>query len=438
MPSTYTTNLRTEQQADGENSTTWGSKANVVFTLLEQAITGVASVAMTDAEYTLSATNGVSDEARNMVVTMTGTLTGAQNVIVPSVDKIYAIKNSTTGGFAITVKTSAGTGISVANGETEMLYCDATNVLRLQTTPTGTGAPVRADSPTLVTPALGTPSALNLANATDLPAAGVTGTALTLAGGNMTGVLGLTAGTALLPAIIPSGDPNTGVWFPAADTVAVSTGGSERMRIDSGGKVGIGLGASYSLPLSVVGDGNGQNIQLNGRTGDSLVQMFFRTFGGGNNLASISSESNGTLYFGTGSQTAPTVPTERMRIDSSGNVLVTNPAGLGYGTGAGGTVTQATSKATAVTLNKPTGWITAAADALAANTTARFTFTNSLISVTDCIVLTIRDGVTAGAYQVWVDGTANGSCTVAIRNITAGSLSNAVIISFAIIKGATS
>ena len=108
---------------------------------------------------------------------------------------------------------------------------------------------------------------------------------------------------------------------------------------------------------------------------------------------------------------ASTAGVERMRIDSSGNVLVTNVAGLGYGTGAGGSVTQATSKATAVTLNKPCGTITLAADALASNTTARFSFTNSILAVTDTVILTIRNGVTAGAYLVWVDGTAAGSCT---------------------------
>jgi hypothetical protein len=129
---------------------------------------------------------------------------------------------------------------------------------------------------------------------------------------------------------------------------------------------------------------------------------------------------------------------ERMRIDTSGNVLVTNVAGLGYGTGAGGTVTQATSKTTGVTLNKPTGQITMNNAALAANTTARFLVTNSIASVTDCIMVTIRDGVTAGAYLAWVDGTANGSFTMAVRNITAGSLSDAVVLNFSVIKGATS
>ena len=174
----------------------------------------------------------------------------------------------------------------------------------------------------------------------------------------VTGITTVAAGTELLPAIVSTtGTADTGLWFPAAgDTIAASTSGVERLRIDSGGKVGIGLGASYNLPLSVVGDGNGQNIQLNGRTGDSLVQMFFRTFGGGNNLASISSESNGSLYFGTGSQTAPTVPTERMRILSTGEVGIgTNSPGVNldvlgtsgvrikYGAGLGLLISQASS-----------------------------------------------------------------------------------------------
>lgn len=181
MASTYSTNLRVELMADGENSNTWGSKANTNLTLLEQAVSGVASVTMTDADYTLTTSNAATDEARNMVVTMIGTISQARNVIVPSVDKVYVIKNSTTGGFAITVKTSGGTGISVANGETEVVYCDATNVLRASTTPTGTGAPVRSNSPTLVNPALGTPSNGTLTNCTGLPTAGLVDDAVTYA-----------------------------------------------------------------------------------------------------------------------------------------------------------------------------------------------------------------------------------------------------------------
>lgn len=195
MASTYSTNLRIELMVDGENSNTWGGKTNTSLNLLEQAVSGVASVAMTDADYTLTTSNAATDEARNAVITMTGTLTQARNVIVPSVDKVYIFKNSTTGGFSIIVKTSAGTGVTVPNGETAQVYCDATNVvlaetggattailvgggvggLPVWTAATGSGAPVRATSPTLVTPVLGTPASGTLTNCTGLPAAGVTG-----------------------------------------------------------------------------------------------------------------------------------------------------------------------------------------------------------------------------------------------------------------------
>ena len=130
--------------------------------------------------------------------------------------------------------------------------------------------------------------------------------------------------------------------------------------------------------------------------------------------------------------------TERVRIDTSGNLLVTNPAGLGYGTGSGGTVTQATSKSTDVTLNKPTGQITMAASALAANTSVQFVVNNSLVAITDVAVVGMSAG--AASYQNYLVQ-ANievGKIVIHVRNISGGSRSEALVINFAIIKGATS
>ena len=170
-------------------------------------------------------------------------------------------------------------------------------------------------------------SNLTAGRAVALGATTITGAATISTTLGVTGVSTFAAGSAALPALTTTGDTDTGVWFPAADTVAASTGGTERIRINSSGNVGIGL-TSYSLPLSVVANFNGQNVQLNGRTGDSVGQMFFRNFGGTNNLASISSDSSGDLYFGAGSQTAPTVPTPRVYIQAAGNVGIgtTTPA----------------------------------------------------------------------------------------------------------------
>lgn len=129
---------------------------------------------------------------------------------------------------------------------------------------------------------------------------------------------------------------------------------------------------------------------------------------------------------------------EKARIDTSDNLVVTVPSGIGYGAGSGGTVTQATSKSTAVTLNKPTGKITMNNAALAANTTVYFTLANSTIGVDDVVALNIRSGMaTSGTYQAWVDSIAAGAAVICLRNISGGSLSEAIVLSFAVIKGAT-
>lgn len=111
---------------------------------------------------------------------------------------------------------------------------------------------------------------------------------------------------------------------------------------------------------------------------------------------------------------------------------------LGYAAGAQGTVTQATSKSTAVTLNKSAGRVTMNNASLASNTSVSFTVNNSLVSANDTIILNISGGTaTAATYNAWVDTLTSGSFTVTVRNISGGSLSEAVIINFAIIHGAS-
>jgi hypothetical protein len=130
MASTYSDLLRLELQADGENDTTWGQKANTVFEMIEDAISGRASITHDNtASYTLTTQNSAEDEARKMAIVIGGALTAARNTVVPTSAKLYFAKNATTGGFATTVKTSAGTGISIPNGKSTVLLCDGTNVV---------------------------------------------------------------------------------------------------------------------------------------------------------------------------------------------------------------------------------------------------------------------------------------------------------------------
>ena len=119
----------------------------------------------------------------------------------------------------------------------------------------------------------------------------------------------------------------------------------------------------------------------------------------------------------------------------------TTTTGLGFYTGAGGTVTQATSKATAFTLSKMCGQITTAADALGAATIVSSTWNNSLIAATDVVIINHKLNAsslgTLGAYTFNVACLA-GSATLSIRNNTAGSLSEALALNFVVIKGVTS
>jgi hypothetical protein len=110
---------------------------------------------------------------------------------------------------------------------------------------------------------------------------------------------------------------------------------------------------------------------------------------------------------------------------------------IGYGTAAQTAVTQATSKSTGVTANTSAGQITMNAASLAATTNVTFTLTNSLLSAKDVIIVNVASAnATAGAYNCWVSSMLAGSATITLRNITAGSLSEAVVINFAIVHAA--
>jgi hypothetical protein len=130
MASTYSDRLRIELIGTGDQSGTWGITTNTnLGTILEEAIAGLASITMSDANYTLSVVDGGSDEARQMMIWLSGTLSATRDVICPAEEKLYFVKNGTSGGQSIVFKTSAGTGITIPNGQTAVVICDGTNVV---------------------------------------------------------------------------------------------------------------------------------------------------------------------------------------------------------------------------------------------------------------------------------------------------------------------
>ena len=118
--------------------------------------------------------------------------------------------------------------------------------------------------------------------------------------------------------------------------------------------------------------------------------------------------------------------------DIEGADILLSGGTLGYTAAAQGAVTQATSKSTAVTLNKSAGQITMNNASLGATTNVTFTLNNSLISTNDILILNVTSG-TAGAYNCWVSGLSAGAATITVRNISASPLSEAVVINFALI-----
>ena len=120
-------------------------------------------------------------------------------------------------------------------------------------------------------------------------------------------------------------------------------------------------------------------------------------------------------------------------LSTTGNQVISGTGKQGYATGAGGTVTQATSKATGVTLSKSTGQITLDGAALAASTTVSFTLTNTVIEAGDILLMNHISAGTAGSYLLNAQSAA-GSASINVRNISLGSLSEAIVIAFAVIK----
>ena len=134
MASTFSPSLRIQLIGTGDQSGVWGQTTNNnLGGLIEQAIAGVTTINILDANYTLTNFNGIIDEARNAVITITGSLSQQRNIVVPLADKIYTFHNATTGGFPIQIIASSGTGTVIPNGVTASVYCNGANVLPLNT-----------------------------------------------------------------------------------------------------------------------------------------------------------------------------------------------------------------------------------------------------------------------------------------------------------------
>jgi hypothetical protein len=134
MASTYN-DLGIELMATGENAGTWGTKTNTNLDIIQQAVAGYVAQAVTDSgTTTLAITDGSTSTsvARNMVIKLTGALTGTSTVTVPdSVEKLYIVENATTGSQTVTFKTVSGTGVNFTSTGYKFLFSDGTNIVEI-------------------------------------------------------------------------------------------------------------------------------------------------------------------------------------------------------------------------------------------------------------------------------------------------------------------
>ena len=174
-------------------------------------------------------------------------------------------------------------------------------------------------------------------------------------------------------------------------------------------------------------------------TDDVATQLNDNFTAVGTNGTFASPTITGTVA-GAATYTTPTFTAPVLGVATGTSVAVTGllkssgTAGVGYATGAGGTVTQSTDKATGVTLSKASGAITMNNAALNAGVIVSFVLTNTAIAATDVLILNHISGGTVGSYALNAQCAA-GSATINVRNNTAGNLSEAIVIQFALVKG---
>lgn len=323
---------------------------------------------------------------------------------------------------------------------------------------TGSGSLVFATSPALVTPDIGTPSSGTLTNCTGLPlTTGVTGTLPVTNGGT---------GTA-------SAFTSGSVIFATAGGVYAQNNASFRWD-NANGRLGIGAGApSYRLSVQLSTNATADIVQVRNANAGAAAQARIRfdndiapgatsngvifytssvytgftpnSFGiwnyasngviafATNNLERLRVAADGNVGIGTASPGQPLHVNGNAQVSGTGTLLVVGSGGLGYGTGSGGAVTQATSRTTGVTLDKTNGAITLVS-AAGTTTWQTFTVTNNTVAATDTIIVNQKSGT--DLYEIHVTAVAAGSFKISFKT-TGGTTTEQPVFNFAVIKAVT-
>jgi hypothetical protein len=227
MASSYSTDLKLELMATGENSGTWGTKTNTNLNLIQQAIAGFESIAITSTNTTLVMTDATISNARNAVLKFTGTITANCTVFVASgIEKTYILENGTSGAFTLALNQVGGASVifGAADKTSKLVYLNGTDAVDLGIV--NLTAPQTLTNKTLTTPTLTTPiiNEIDDTNSNEL----IKFTATTSAVNEVTIA---NAATANDPTFTASGsDANIGLDFIPKGTGAVTVLGTGKIQ----------------------------------------------------------------------------------------------------------------------------------------------------------------------------------------------------------------
>ena len=263
MASTYENDLRLEEMATGENSGSWGTKTNTNLELIADAFSyGTETIA--NADTTITIADGAADAARSLALkinssadlTTTRTITLAPN----TTSKVWIIENNTSGGQVLTISAGSGSNVTLANGTTKIIATD------------GIGA------------------GSNVVELTQ---------DLAIADMSVDGILSLADGSNSAPSLTNTGDTNTGLYFPAADEVGITTGGTQRVKVDSTGVDITGTLVSDGLTVdgtaTITTTGNETQLTLTSTDADATTgpnMTFYR-----NSASPDVSDQTGSIFF---------------------------------------------------------------------------------------------------------------------------------------------
>jgi hypothetical protein len=428
MASTYSP-LKIELIGTGEQVAVWGQTTNTnLGTTIEQAIGGKADVTMSSTSITLSLTNtNALQDARALYLNLTGTPGGAATLNLPAVQKAYIVRNGTTGGFAVTVKVTGQTGVSVPNGSTMHLYNNGTDVVNAMTNlPAGAtiGGVAIGTGGGSVTSVSGT----GTVNGITLTGTVTSSGSLTL-GGALTNVDLSTQVTNTLPTS-RGGTGQTVTQYCSlttnvAGTLPVANGGTGNTTLTSNAAL-IGNGTGAVLGLSPGASGN--VMTSNGTTWTSV--------------AAVNSFSAGTTGFTPNTSTTGAVTLAgTLNVANGGtgaSTLTANAALIGNGTGAvlglapgtsGNVMTSnGTTWTSAATVNSFSGGTTGLTPATA--TTGAITLSGTLAVANGGTGVTSSTG--SGSVVLSASPTFTGTVTTAAIAMADNSLTRPLFVDYAV------